>query len=196
MVAPFTPDVNPFPDGADLAECGSAADARAALGWPLDRFVVVHAGPLDPEQDLGTVIEAARLLPDGIDVLIIGESSRCPALQRQSFGLTNLYLLDPLDGARHSLALTSADLLLISQYPDVGAMSLPSLLASYLAAGRTVLAAVSRNSTTAAALSCTPGAGVAVRPGEPNTLAEAIVRLRDALPPVGPSPLARRPALV
>jgi colanic acid biosynthesis glycosyl transferase WcaI len=40
----------------------SRQSAREALGWPLDRFIVVSAAPLGPRQDLGTAIAAARLL--------------------------------------------------------------------------------------------------------------------------------------
>jgi len=153
-------------------------DARRSLGWARDRFVVAHTGNMGLKQDLGTVVEAARRLPAGIDVLLLGDGSQRRALETQAAGVANLRFVDPLDEATYPLALAAADLLLVNERSTVGDMSLPSKLTSYLSAGRPVLAAVAADGATAAELGRTRGAGLVVRPGDPDLLARSIVELR------------------
>jgi glycosyltransferase involved in cell wall biosynthesis len=156
----------------------SRDQARAALGWAPGRFVVAHTGNMGLKQDLGTVIEAARRLPEGIDVLLIGEGNQRRALQEQAAGLPTVRFAGPLDGVTYPLALAAADLLLVNERPSVGDMSLPSKLTSYLSAGRPVLAAVTADGATATELRRTQGAGLVVRPGDPDLLARSIVQLQ------------------
>lgn len=156
----------------------SAAQARARLGWAGDRFVVAHTGNMGLKQDLGTVVEAARRLPEGIDVLLIGDGSQRRALQEQAAHAGNIRFLDPLDDEQYPLALAAADLLLVNERPTAGDMSLPSKLTSYLSAGRPVLAAVADDGATSAELARTDGAGLVLRPGDPDLLAAAVIDLR------------------
>jgi glycosyltransferase involved in cell wall biosynthesis len=58
-------------------------------------------------------------------------------------------------------------------------MSLPSKLTSYFSAGRPVLAASQSDGATAAELKRSGGAGLLVRPGDPQILSAAIARLRE-----------------
>jgi colanic acid biosynthesis glycosyl transferase WcaI len=154
--------------------------ARDALGWPAGEFVVMHTGNMGLKQDLGTVIEAARHLPDGVRVLLVGDGSQRRALQHLATGLSRVQFVSPLDDDAYPLALAAADVLLVSERPTVRDMSLPSKLTSYLAAGRPILAAVSPGGATAAELARAAGAARVVAAGDPTALARAVVDLRDA----------------
>jgi acetyltransferase-like isoleucine patch superfamily enzyme/glycosyltransferase involved in cell wall biosynthesis len=159
----------------------SRAEARERLGWQQDQFVVAHTGNIGLKQDLGTVVEAGRLLAsaDDLTLLIIGDGSQRAAIAEQAHHVDTVGLLPPLDDTDYPLALAAADLLLVNERASVGDMSLPSKLTSYLAAGRPVLAAVSADGATAAELAASDGAGLVIPPGDPASLATAILRLRD-----------------
>jgi len=161
--------ITPSPVGRD--------EARAALGWRADRFVVAHTGNMGLKQDLGTVVEAARLLPDGVEVLFVGDGSQRRVLEGRAAGVPGVRFVDPLDDVQYPLALAASDLLLVNERPTVGDMSLPSKLTSYLSAGRPVLAAVAPDGATAAELARTRGAGLVVSPGDPVLLARSILEL-------------------
>lgn len=154
------------------------ATARRELGWPDDRFLVLHTGNMGLKQDLGNVIEAARLLSgdERIRFLLLGDGSQRLALQTQAAGVPNLEFVDRLDDADYLRALAAADLLLVNERATVGDMSLPSKLTSYLSAGRPVLAAVTKNGATARELSRTGGAAEVVAPDHPQALADAVLR--------------------
>ncbi|MBK7625572.1 MAG: glycosyltransferase family 4 protein [Kineosporiaceae bacterium] len=148
-------------------------EARRRLGWSRHTFIAAHTGNIGLKQDLGNLVEAARLFGEdsGAEILVIGDGSQRAALARQSEGVNAIQLLDPLDDDAYPLALAAADVLLINERPSVGDMSLPSKLTSYLAAGRPVLAAVADDGATASELRRTKGAGHLVPPGDPEALA-------------------------
>jgi colanic acid biosynthesis glycosyl transferase WcaI len=158
-------------------------EARARLGWRVGGFSVVHTGNMGLKQDLGNVIEAARLLVDRDDVTfyLVGHGSQRGPLRRLAVGLPNVRFVDPLDAATYPLALAAADVLLVNERPTVGVMSLPSKLTSYLSAGRPVLAAVWPGGATGRELDRTRGAALRVDPGSPAHLAGAVEAL-DADP--------------
>ena len=154
-------------------------EARRRLGWDTDAFIVAHTGNIGLKQDLGTVVEAARLLTDEPDlaVLIIGDGSQRAAVADQANDVPTVRMLPPLDAEQYPLALAAADVLLVNERPSVGDMSLPSKLTSYLAATRPVLAAVAPDGATAAEVVASD-AGVVVPAGDPAALATALVELR------------------
>jgi colanic acid biosynthesis glycosyl transferase WcaI len=159
----------------------SKADARDALGWPQTPFTVVHTGNIGLKQDLGNLVEAARICAERdsrVRFVIIGDGSQRAAIQAQARGLDNLDFVGPLDGVRYPQSLAAADLLVVNERPGVGDMSLPSKLTSYLTAGRAVLAAVGPEGATATELRRTNGAAHLVDPGDPAALAEGVLALR------------------
>ncbi len=159
----------------------SQADARDALGWPQRPFTVVHTGNIGLKQDLGNLVEAARICAErdaGVRFVIIGDGSQRAAIQAQARGLADLEFVDPLDGVKYPQSLAAADLLVVNERPGVGDMSLPSKLTSYLTAGRAVIAAVGDDGATAAELRRTNGAAHLVAPGDPAALAEGVLALR------------------
>jgi colanic acid biosynthesis glycosyl transferase WcaI len=159
----------------------SRKDMRRRLKWGGNQFVVLHSGNMGLKQDLGNVVEAARLRAPADDVLfvLLGDGNQRRALERQAAGLPNVRFLDSVPGGEYPDVLAAADLLLVNERPTVGDMSLPSKLTSYLAAGRPVLAAVGEAGACGRELRRTNGAADIVPPGEPQTLADAVLRLRS-----------------
>jgi len=173
---------------------GSTDSAREKLGWPREAFVVLHTGNMGLKQDLGNVIEAARLLAERRDVLfvLLGDGNQRRALEELAIGVANLRIADPVDDTMYPAVLRAADLLLVNELPTVGEMSLPSKLTSYFMAGRPVLAAVDAAGACAREINKTRGAGIVVPPGDPATLADAVLRaastsseIRDAMGAAG-----------
>jgi glycosyltransferase involved in cell wall biosynthesis len=152
--------------------------ARTTLGWSLDAFIVAHTGNMGLKQDLGNLVEAARILGDRAEVIFVGDGSQRAHIQKQSARLSNVRFLGSLSPQEYSLALAASDVLVVNERPSVGDMSLPSKLTSYLTAGRPVVAAVSANGATAAEIERTRGAGLVVPPGRPTRLADALLSLK------------------
>ena len=154
-------------------------DARLKLGWQLGGFAVVHTGTMGPTQDLGNVVEAARLLEerDDITFYLVGNGPRRTMLREQARGLPNVQFVEPLTPQDHALALSAADVLLVNERPTAGEMSLPSKLTSYLSAGRPVLAAAWPGGVTGRELDKAAGAATRVDPGYPLKLASAVQAL-------------------
>ncbi len=154
-------------------------DARFALGWDAGGFAVVHTGAMGPAQDLGNVVEAARLLVerDDITFYLVGDGPRRSMLREQARGLPNVQFVEPLTPQDHALALAAADVLLVNERATLGEMSLSSKLTSYLSAGRPVLAAAWPGGATGRELDKAQGAAVRVDPGYPLMLASAVQAL-------------------
>lgn len=75
-------------------------EVRAQLGWADDACVALHAGNMGLKQDLGNVVEAARLLADRRDVVVVlmGDGNQRAALEAQGAGIPGLRFLAPVDG--------------------------------------------------------------------------------------------------
>lgn len=157
----------------------SQTQCRRDLDWPVEPFTVVHTGNIGLKQDLGNMVEAARLcqFQPGIHFVIVGDGSQRAAVEALGADVPNLTFVDPLDGDRYPKALAAADLLVVNERPGVGDMSLPSKLTSYLSTGRPVLAAVAADGATAQELHRTGGAAVFVPPGQPAPFVEAVQEL-------------------
>jgi colanic acid biosynthesis glycosyl transferase WcaI len=155
--------------------------ARRELGWQEDKFLVLHTGNMGLKQDLGNVVEAARILSAQTDVsfLLLGDGSQRRTLETQANGLPNVKFIAPLSEADYPKALAAADLLLVNERATVADMSLPSKLTSYLTAGRPVLAAVMPDGATARELARAGGAALVVPPASPTSLAEGVIMLKD-----------------
>lgn len=146
------------------------------------RFVVLHAGNIGMSQNLDVVIEAAALLRDRPEILVlfIGGGNRQAALEAQvtARDLVNVRFLpfQPRDQLRWTYA--SSDLCLVSLKPGLAGYIVPSKLYPILAAGRPYLAAVEATSEVAV-LTERHGCGVLVPPGDAAQLAAQIRRLAD-----------------
>jgi colanic acid biosynthesis glycosyl transferase WcaI len=154
-------------------------EARGRLGWTKESFLAVHTGNMGYKQDLGNVIDAARLLRGSeIGIVLVGDGSQRAELEHAAEGLENVQFVDLVDPALYPAVLAAADVLLVNERPTVGEMSLPSKITSYLAAGQPVVAAVSDGGASQRELSSTGGAALIVPPGQPAALAESLRGLR------------------
>ncbi len=75
------------PDAVDLSAFGHPEPqeaARARLGLPLDKKIALYAGRLDGWKGVDTLLEASKLLPSSVLVVIIGgETQQIAALSAQ-----------------------------------------------------------------------------------------------------------------
>jgi glycosyltransferase involved in cell wall biosynthesis len=162
-------------------------EARRSLGWAEDAFTIVHTGNMGLKQNLGNVVEAARMLAGEPDLrfVFVGDGSQRREIEAQAKGLANVYFVDPLTHDEYPKSLAAADLLVLNEKPGVSEMSLPSKLTSYLSAGRPVVAAVEPDGASAVELARTGGSALRVDPGRPEALAAAVRELRNDLPRCG-----------
>jgi glycosyltransferase involved in cell wall biosynthesis len=161
----FSPDR----EGGDFRE-------RLGLG---DRFVCTYFGTMGEANDLTQVIEAAALMDDDVRFVLHGEGKRKQALKdlARARGVGNVVFSDAVekDSVAELAAASDACMTIYKDVPILYTCS-PNKLFDTFAAGR-------------AAIVNTPGwltelveegeAGVAVRPADPEHLAERVAFLRD-----------------
>ena len=152
------------------------AQTRRRLGWRDEETIVLHTGNMGVKQDLGNVIEAARIA-DADDLpmrfVLVGDGNCPAALVRTAEGVGHLSVLDPQPMSRYMDTLRAADVLLVNEHPSLRSTALPSKLTSYFASGRPVLAATNEYSLTALELERAQ-TGERVDAGDPNGLVTAV----------------------
>ncbi len=147
---------------------------REYWGWPKEDFIVMHTGNMGLKQDLGNVVEAARLAEttnSEIKFYLVGDGSQKPSLVTKSAGLSNVIFRDLVSNEEYSRLLGAADVLLINESPSQIDMSLPSKLTSYLAAGRRIVASANSNGATSKYLGAL---GIDVYPHTPEDLLRSL----------------------
>jgi glycosyltransferase involved in cell wall biosynthesis len=172
------------PNGADPEMFDPADDGAAfrSANHIEDKFVVLYAGAHGMSNDLGVVLEAAKILQavtvtSEVTVTFLGDGKEKPALEKQAaeMSLTNVLFLPPVPKAEMAAALAGADACLailkpIKEYKT----TYPNKVFDYMAAGRPVILAIDgviRQVVEAA------HCGVFVQPGNTAALAEAIREL-------------------
>ena len=156
-------------------------DVRRSLGWPEGQKVVLHAGNMGFKQNLGAVVDAAKLAEgQGLPVqfVLMGDGNERPRLEELAKGVGSLRFLGPQPAARFMDVLAAADVLLLHERPSVLDMSLPSKITSYFLAGRPVVAAVAAGGATEGELTRSGGA-VVTPAGDPAALLAAIRLVTD-----------------
>ena len=149
-----------------------------------DRFVVMHSGNVGHAQDLDTLIRAAALLRDLDDlrIVIVGTGARYVELSSLADVLevdsVSFLPYQPREVLPESLG--SADVHFVGLARGLAGFIVPSRIWGVLAAGRPVLAAADEDSETVALVRETE-CGIAVPPGEPLRLAEAIRACHDGM---------------
>ena len=172
------------PNGSDVAMFDpqlDGSDFRTAHGLE-GKFLALYAGAHGMSNDLGVVLKAARLLDDQpeIAIVLLGAGKEKPALveMAESMGLTNLHFLPPVPKSEMPLALSAADACIAILKPiELYKTVFPNKVFDYMAAGRPVILAIDgviREVVEGA------GAGIAVPPGDPAALAQAIRHLAGA----------------
>jgi glycosyltransferase involved in cell wall biosynthesis len=163
------------------ADDGAARQARTAMGWE-DRFVVMHAGNMGLAQNLGCLIDAAGLLADRPDILVVllGDGAARGRLEQEARarGLRNVAFLPPIPKDEAGRLIAGADLHVVTLSPGLRGSVVPSKIYGILAAGRPFVAAVDAGSEPARLIEehvC----GTRVDPGDGEGLARAIRAFRD-----------------
>lgn len=162
-----------------------AAFMRPASGdyrseWNLgERGVVLYSGNIANKQGLEMVIEAARLLAGRKDLvfLICGNGPSRPSLERRAEGLENVQFHDLQPAERIGELLSLAALHVLPQIEAAADLVLPSKLANMLASGRPVIVTAEEDTGLASEIA---GCGLAVPPGDPQKLADAITKLLES----------------
>lgn len=173
--------VEVVPNGADTEIFTSnrdESDFRRTYGLE-GKFVVLYAGAHGLSNDLDQVLAAAEQLIEypQIVFVLIGDGKEKPRLQQKAIekGLANVVFLPPVAKTKMAGVLGGADvcLAILKPIPLYGTVY-PNKVFDYMAAGKAVLLAI-------------PGvirqvieeyrAGIAVQPGDPLALAQAVLRL-------------------
>ena len=149
-----------------------------------DKFVLLYAGAHGMSNDLGVVLEAARILQGGsitsnVIVTFLGDGKEKSALQKQAAGLHlgNVLFLPPVPKTAMAAALAGADACLAILKPiDEYKTTYPNKVFDYMAAGRPVVLAIDG---VIRAVVEAAGCGLFAQPGDPAALADAI-RVLDA----------------
>lgn len=151
---------------------------RAELGWSEGVTVALHTGNMGLKQDLGNIIEAARLSQGDPSLLwvLMGDGSQRQSLVQQATGLPNLVFMSPASADTYPDVLAAADVLLLNERHSVSDMSLPSKLTSYLMSGRPLAAAVAAKGATQIELTRS-SAALCVATAAPFELHSAVARL-------------------
>lgn len=147
-------------------------DARTALGWQANVYLIVHTGNMGAKQGLENVVEAARLADEEgapIKFILIGDGGERERLEKLAEGIMRIEFVAPLGNADYRKALAAADCLLVNELPGVSSMAVPSKLTSYFDAARPILAATDLEGITAGEIE-QAAAGVLVPAGDPQAL--------------------------
>lgn len=154
---------------------------RVELGLPIDAFLVLYSGNIGAKQELGQLLEAARLLVgrDDIHIAVAGDGPAREALWTQYGDLANVTFLPFQPVERLNAFLNLADLHALIQGTGAADLVLPSKLGGMLASGRPIIVTAEPGSELSDFLL---GQATIVPPNAPERLASAIVALADAAP--------------
>lgn len=165
------------PNGADPSMFDPADDgAQFRQTYNLEgKFIVLYAGAHGMSNDLGVVLEAAKLL-EGTDVQIVllGDGKEKVNLQAQAdeMGLTNATFAPSVPKTEMPGALAAADACLAILKPlEEYKTTYPNKVFDYMAAGRPVVLAIDGVIREVVEVA---GCGIFAGPGNPSSLAEAI----------------------
>jgi glycosyltransferase involved in cell wall biosynthesis len=145
------------------------------------KFVALYAGAHGMSNDLGTLLEAAKILRSRGDItfVLLGDGKDKPALQAQAAAesLHSVLFIDPIPKNEMPSALAAADACIAILKPiELYKTTYPNKVFDYMAASKPVILAIDgviRQVIEAA------GGGIPVNPGDPQALSQAILRLAD-----------------
>jgi glycosyltransferase involved in cell wall biosynthesis len=143
------------------------------------RFIALYAGAHGLSNDLGVVLDAAReLLSDKrIVIILLGDGKDKPDLQQQAIqqGLDNVLFLPPAPKIEMPSAIAAADVCIAILKPlEMYKTTYPNKVFDYMSSGKPVILAIDgviREVIEQAE------AGIAVPPGDPHALSQAILYL-------------------
>ncbi len=158
---------------ADLARIPAAAPPNHN-----DSVRFLYSGNIGYTQGLETLVEAARLAGDGVEVDVVGGGNAARSIARLAESVPNVTVRPPVPHADFPGLLAAHDAHVVVQRRISAGANLPSKIATYLASGRPVVGSIDPD-TPAAALLEESGAAILVDPESPDALAVAFQRLRD-----------------
>jgi len=153
---------------------------RKEVGIGNQEFVCLFAGTMGLASGVDILLDVAEILrnENGIRLVCVGEGvlkDRMRTVTAEK-NLGNLTLLPFQPRERVPEVQSSADVLLLTSSPKMGVSSIPSKLITYLAVGRPVICSVSEDSDLAR-LVRESGVGLVIKPGCPDSLAGAILKM-------------------
>lgn len=143
------------------------------------KFVVFYAGAHGISNDLGILLEAAKKLNDfpGVVFIFLGDGKEKPGLVRRAkeMGLDNVIFLPPLAKCEMPAAIAAADACVAILKPiPLYTTVYPNKVFDYMAAGKPVILAIDGVIREVVE---TAQAGLAVPPGDSQSLAQAVREL-------------------
>jgi colanic acid biosynthesis glycosyl transferase WcaI len=151
---------------------------REELGAGRDTMLVLYAGNLGEKQGLHTLVEAAHLLREAVQVrfVIAGEGSASHGLRLRAaeLRLVNTVFLPLQPADRFANLLAAADLHVLTERRGASDRVMPSKMGAVLASGRPVVAAGAQRSSLGRIITRAK-AGMVTAPEDPRALAEAIL---------------------
>lgn len=174
-----------IPDWGDIQNIGLREQEdgfRQANGLSSEHFLVLHTGNMGKKQDLINVVRAAELSKNDQNLvwLLVGQGEERQILENEISlrKLSNVRLLpfQPQDSLSQMYA--AADVLLLNQRATVEDAVIPSKLLTYMAARRSVVAAISEKSEAARQI-CHAKCGLTVPSEDPEALVAATLKLRQ-----------------
>ena len=144
-----------------------------------ERSYVLFSGSFGRKQELSTLVEAASILEKrgGPLIVVVGDG---PGRELIRAAKTNLVWLGLATDRTYSALVRNALAGLVTLVPGMSNSVVPSKLVGYLAAGRPVVVAAD-SSSEAARIVTAEKCGIAIAPGRPDLLANAVMQLRDDL---------------
>lgn len=171
------------PNGADTSMFNPSVDGTAFRNAHhlSSQFIVLYAGAHGLSNDLGTVLEAAKLLlpRKDIRIVLVGDGKDKPVLQAEATRqkLENVLFLPPIPKIEMPMALAAADACIAILKPvEMYKTTYPNKVFDYMAAGKPVVLAIEG---VIRELIENAAGGIPVPPGNPPALARAILRLAD-----------------
>jgi glycosyltransferase involved in cell wall biosynthesis len=168
-----------------FADLPTQAEARAALGWPVDAFIVGYVGRLHTmamDKGVGTLVEALRQVDGATLALVGGPDDMAETLRRHwlSFGLDERCFINAgqVTPERVPVYLAAFDVCAMP-FPwteHFAYYASPIKLFEYMASCRAIVAS---NLPSAAEVVRDGESALLVPPGDVDALAAAITRLRD-----------------
>jgi len=153
--------------------------------FKLSLFTIVYAGNVGVVQRLDAVVGAAEILAaqcPNIKIVLVGDGVDLDRLKNlvTEKNLENVVFVPRQPSSSIGAILNKADALLVHLRDDpLCRIGIPQKTQAYLAAGRPVIIGVKGN---AAELVIEAGGGIACKPEDPDSLAEAIMKLYRLCP--------------
>jgi colanic acid biosynthesis glycosyl transferase WcaI len=169
-----------IPDWADTTAIapGTKDSAFARAHGLTEAFVVMHSGNIGLSQSLETIVEAAALLKDVPDLVVVfqGDGVKKPDLEARAraLGLHNVRFLPfaPKESLGESFA--AADVFIVSLQRGLAGYIVPSKLYGILASGRPYIAAV-EDTCEVASIATSHQCGLVAEPGDARQLADRVM---------------------